>query len=235
MLIPWERIKMSIEDLPNIQGVYKINFPNGKIYIGISNQIKRRILDHARKDVSENPHLPISRAIKEYGISDVEILEENHGTREELREREKYWIKYYNATDSNIGYNVSLGGDGASEGWLNHQALLTEEQVRKIYELLLNSSYNIKEIAEQFNVAEEIISRINMGYHYVLPGYEYPLRKKRVEKYGVKNKRSRFYQREDLVEALRQELIEGIIPIKDLNQKYQVNQQVTTAINQGKF
>ena len=33
-------------------------------------------------------------------------------TYDELKEKEKYWIKQYNSTDRNIGYNLTEGGDG---------------------------------------------------------------------------------------------------------------------------
>lgn len=36
----------NLDNCPIVQGVYKINFPNGKSYIGISNNILRRIHEH---------------------------------------------------------------------------------------------------------------------------------------------------------------------------------------------
>ena len=50
METPWEsEINMNyiykIENCPNhVSGIYKINFPNGKCYIGLSNNIRRRTL-----------------------------------------------------------------------------------------------------------------------------------------------------------------------------------------------
>jgi hypothetical protein len=29
-----------------------------------------------------------------------------------LKEKEKYWIKFYNSMDQNVGYNLTAGGDG---------------------------------------------------------------------------------------------------------------------------
>jgi group I intron endonuclease len=31
---------------------------------------------------------------------------------DELKEKEKYWIKFYNSMDQNVGYNLTAGGDG---------------------------------------------------------------------------------------------------------------------------
>ena len=54
-------IKMQDISLKNVySGVYKINFPNGKIYIGISNNMYRRMLEH-NTDFRNN--LPIEHAI----------------------------------------------------------------------------------------------------------------------------------------------------------------------------
>ena len=57
---------------------------------------------------------PLYRALRKYGeINEFYILEEIPGNnRELLGEREKYWIEYYNTTDSEFGYNISEGGDG---------------------------------------------------------------------------------------------------------------------------
>jgi hypothetical protein len=85
--------------------VYKItNVVNGKIYIG-----KDTISD---KNYYGSGVL-IKRAIEKYGKENFkkEILEECNSNNE-LCEKEKYWINYYNSTDLNIGYNISKGGDG---------------------------------------------------------------------------------------------------------------------------
>ena len=58
-------IKMQNCSANNIySGVYKITFPNNKIYIGISNNIYRRMLEH-NSDFRNN--LPIENAIKKNG------------------------------------------------------------------------------------------------------------------------------------------------------------------------
>ena len=67
-------------------GIYKItNKINGKIYIGQSNDIKRRFLEHTYRD-----KLPIDIAIKKYGKENFsfEILEEC--PTEQLNEKETY-------------------------------------------------------------------------------------------------------------------------------------------------
>lgn len=60
----------------NTSGIYKITFDNNKIYIGRTNSLRRRMIEHVGKDVREHPELPISKAIKKHKIIDISILEE---------------------------------------------------------------------------------------------------------------------------------------------------------------
>jgi group I intron endonuclease len=85
--------------------IYKItNLLNGKIYIG--------------KDLFNNQEyfgsgILIKNAILKYGKDNFkrEILE-YVDSRENLNDREKYWIKELNAQNREIGYNIHNGGDG---------------------------------------------------------------------------------------------------------------------------
>ena len=89
-------------------GIYKItNLKNNKIYIGQSKDIQRRWNEHK---YDERHNSPIHNAIKKYGIDNFqfEVIEEC--SLQELNEREKYWIEYYDSY--NNGYNLTLGGDG---------------------------------------------------------------------------------------------------------------------------
>lgn len=122
-----------IKDLPvGMIGVYKINFPNGKIYIGISNDIKRRMSEHNNFSKAKTP---CDLAIKKYGkVTSIEILESfEQIERKDLEEKECYWIKYYDANNRNIGYNLTEGGDGSGRpNDENPVAIFTNEQVLDI-------------------------------------------------------------------------------------------------------
>lgn len=87
-------------------GIYKItNKTNGKAYIGASSQIEERW--HAHKYQRSTAMNPI---IREYGKTNFtfEILEEC--LIEELREKERYYIKTHNTKIPN-GYNLTDGGE----------------------------------------------------------------------------------------------------------------------------
>lgn len=58
-------MKILTKDLqPSMMGIYKINFPNNKIYIGKSIDIKRRIFEH---NCPSNNQTPCDKAINELG------------------------------------------------------------------------------------------------------------------------------------------------------------------------
>ena len=75
----------------------------------------------------------VDKAIKKYGkIEKVTIIE--RCLPEELNEKEKYWIKKYNSTDKNIGYNISSGGeyDGKIFCSRHYRQLLKYGKITKI-------------------------------------------------------------------------------------------------------
>lgn len=88
--------------------IYKTtNLINGKFYIG------KRIFDPDRFMRSKyyGSGKLLKLAIKKYGLDnfDREILEVIDNDM--LDDREKYWIKHYDSTNLEIGYNLIIGGN----------------------------------------------------------------------------------------------------------------------------
>jgi group I intron endonuclease len=103
--------------------IYKItNLINGKIYIG---QDK-----HNRPSYYGSGKI-INLAILKYGRDNFkkEIID-TAVSKEELNEKEIYWISFYNSRDKSIGYNLAAGG----EGFDRTGAVLTQCQKDKIRE-----------------------------------------------------------------------------------------------------
>lgn len=88
--------------------IYQLAFPNGKVYIGLTKNLKNRIESHIWHRSSKGR--PIFHAIKKYKDSfQVSVLEKNLSL-EEAEFLEKYYIKQCDSTDIKYGYNLSPGG-----------------------------------------------------------------------------------------------------------------------------
>lgn len=122
--------------------VYKItNNINNYIYIGITNNFKRRMREHKNnvENINYKYKSKLYNAMRKYGVENFssEIIEVVNN-REELEEREKYWISFYNSTDANIGYNITKGGTGgqthdvSGENNPMYGHKYTEEEKKKI-------------------------------------------------------------------------------------------------------
>ena len=157
------------------------NHINGKQYIG---QKKYDNSNKWKKYLGSG--IALKRAIEKYGESNFskEIIEECQ-TKEILDDREKYWINYYNAVDSDDFYNIASGGDGgntivgyseeqmeqykeykrklhkevAPKGELCAASKLTEKQVLKIIERLKKNDFNL-DIANDYKVSPGTIDDI---------------------------------------------------------------------------
>lgn len=92
-----------------MQGIYIIkNLINGKIYIGCSNNIKRRFMEHKSPKNVANRTTNLAKAFRKYGINNfsfdtLEIVP----NIEKLSTREMYWIALLNPE-----YNMNDGGEG---------------------------------------------------------------------------------------------------------------------------
>jgi len=103
--------------------IYKTtNLINGKIYIGQDSKNNYRYLGSGKL---------LKLAFEKYGKENFkkEILE-YCSTKEELDEKEKYWINLLKSTDSNVGYNITFGGQ---TGWMI--GMKHSEETKLIYSL----------------------------------------------------------------------------------------------------
>ena len=227
-----KHIKMqdcSVNDI--YAGIYKITFPNNKIYIGISNNIYRRMLEH-NTDFRNN--LPIELAIQKYGkITEFDILEEiDPINRELMRQREKFWISTFNSNKKEFGYNISEGGDGADIGSNNSQAKLTEEQFQQVYKDLIDNVLSLQQIADKYEMNLSSISRLNNGHTYFHTSINYPIRKDKPGVSGINSGNSKFSQED--VDNIVKLLIENKMTIQEIASLYNVYDSTIRNINNGK-
>lgn len=94
--------------------VYKItNTITNKIYIGITTQGSGTRFRHHVYEARSGEPSPIHKSMAKYGEDKFKLeIIDFADTSDELKEKEKYWIAFYNSTDSSIGYNLTKGGDG---------------------------------------------------------------------------------------------------------------------------
>ena len=110
-------------------GVYMIKcLINGKVYIGKSNDVKRRWREHKsrlKRNNHENEKLQYDW--NKYGEDNFKFkLIENYDNEEFGIELEKKYINKYKSYDLNFGYNMTLGK--GENGW----EILTEETKKKL-------------------------------------------------------------------------------------------------------
>lgn len=90
--------------------IYKAtNKINGKIYIGQTlHNLNNRIVEHVRgKDKTY-----FQNALGRYGIQSFDFsIIDIASCKNDLNEKEKYWIRFYNCKSPN-GYNLTDGGEG---------------------------------------------------------------------------------------------------------------------------
>lgn len=109
-------------------GVYKITSPSGKIYIGQSLNVARRMIEHKYNSKSKN--LKLYNSFREYGIKNhiVEIIFLSKD-KEEMNKMESFYIKKFDTVENGLNHIDILNNIGSFSGKKH-----TEENVLKIKE-----------------------------------------------------------------------------------------------------
>lgn len=139
--------------------IYKITCKDtNKIYIGKSeSSVETRWKEHCRAAFLPSHgdyNFPFHRAIRKYGIDNfiIETIDKTDNS-EILKEKEKYWINFYNSYYQ--GYNATLGGDGQSKYnyddivnyYLTHNNSMVETcKYFQIYDQVVYAALKSKEI-----------------------------------------------------------------------------------------
>ena len=145
--------------MPSNMVVYKItNIVDGKIYIGITKQC---VMARWYKHCSESKYgstTYLHNAIRKYDKSNfvIEIVEtiSNETDYDQLKEREIYWISYFNSDDRNIGYNLTTGGDGCFGRVLSED---TKNKIRDSHMGLKHSEETIEKFRNRDGVNKPVI------------------------------------------------------------------------------
>ena len=137
-------------------GIYMYeNKRSGKKYIGQSTNIDRRKREHL---CWPSPYSKFDMELRAIGEEAFNFYVIEECSAEQLDEREKYWISFYNSIQE--GYNLTPGGQ-SYRGEENPSARLKEDEVRQIIIMLEEHKLNNGEIAERFLVCRNTIDFIN--------------------------------------------------------------------------
>ena len=130
--------------------IYKISCnKTNNVYIGLTNiSIEHRWGAHiyaATTPTHLDYNFPIHRAMRKYGIENFQVEKLEEVDNEQLlKEREKYWISYYDSY--NHGYNATLGGDG--------QCKYNYDDIVNFY---LQNNYSILKTCQYFNIYDQVV------------------------------------------------------------------------------
>lgn len=142
-------------------GIYKYqNKKTGRIYVGRSINITKRKWEHLHQP---SPYSYFDQELSKIGEEefDFEVVEEC--SSEELREKEKYWIKYYNCCvleNRTGGYNLTHGGEEYRSDE-NPWAKLSIAQVEEIIRQLESTKISMEDLSKMYKVHRNTISDIN--------------------------------------------------------------------------
>lgn len=222
----------NIPDLPYACcGIYKIEYDNGKIYIGQAKNIRARAYGHNYKNKQV-----CDKALKKHSAK-IYILKKNVPIKD-LNTIEDYYIEQYDATNKNIGYNILKNGNVSNKKGVNSiNSAFTEETLPIVLDLIINhSEISLTDIAKKFNVSNACIYSINAGKTYFQEDLIYPLRKDKGRPSACKNNIQDYFQNENELISLKDDLKYrwDLTIEEDLKQKYNIPLRVLRDINNGR-
>lgn len=221
----------NIKELNYNSGIYKLNYDNGKIYIGQAIAFRDRANDHNSKNKQ-----PCDAALKKHNAI-MEILQDNVPI-EKLDEAEYYWIKFYNATNRDVGYNIlSCGNVSGKRGIENCNAIFnTQDKLNEVIDLLINHlEYSYVDIAKKYNVNSDIIYRISQGITYKQDNLKYPLRTYKERIFAQKNDVLDYFNSlEDLLSFKEDLKYRWDLSLEDdIPKKWNIPKYISRQINHG--
>lgn len=189
-------------------GIYLItNLKTNKVYVGQAVRLLERWGEHLRAGQPElyssknerDSNSYLHRSMNKYGINNFSFKILELCSREQLNEKEKYWIEKYQSNNNEKGYNLTNGGQDsfALKGENHSQAKLSQKDVNKIKYLLKENKKDYNEILILFpSITKSTLSMINTGKIWVDEKEEYPLRKADFGNKGCKNPRAKYTEEE---------------------------------------
>ena len=152
--------------------IYKIQFPNGKHYIGLTTtSLEQRKIQH-KQTAKRGDTKCLYNALRKYDMIDtLELIEiDTADTEEELCEKEIGYILIYNSYYMNgNGYNMTFGGEGTFGYVFTEEAREKQSEIKKKYhqenpEAGKEHSEKMKKYYEDNPEVREQMSKIKKQY-----------------------------------------------------------------------
>ena len=122
-----------IESKKHFGVIYMLrNNIDGKIYIGQTINLHSRLKDYKYKKLNRKSNLyHIIKIVNEYGFNNFDCsIIDTCTSKNEMNEKEVYWISTLKANDPNIGYNKKTGGVG---GTMNSESKYKMSESTKLF------------------------------------------------------------------------------------------------------
>ena len=143
-------------NITNVIYRFKNNI-NGKVYIGqTTKSVRKRVIQHM---TNSRPWVKTKKsyfanALNKYGFENFTFdVIERCNNQQELDNRERYWIAYYNSNNKKYGYNIDSGGNSGKK-----RKPLSEEHKQK---LLLANLGRKKSDQEKARISSAIKARFS--------------------------------------------------------------------------
>jgi hypothetical protein len=194
------------------------------VYVGQTTQLEVRHRQHIHYDPfnlnNREYDYPLSRGVRKYGENAYElIILEDNLKEEDLNEREKYWIKYYNTYWQ--GYNQTIGGSYPTK------PIYEDSIIETVIEMLKDESFSYSDILEKTGLSYTHIYNINIGARRKQKGIIYPIRSS-----NSKGTRGIKFSQEEVLQ-IHEELKNSSISINNLAKKFNCCAETISKINKG--
>lgn len=193
------------------------------VYVGQTVNLKTRRLKHEKYDPF-NPnckeyYYPLSRGIRKYGEDyyECKVLEEV--AQEDLDEREKYWIQYYNTYLDSTKYNLTPGGSPKQYKF----TYFSDSTIQLAIDLIKNTTIPFQEISDTTGISVVMLSEINHGTRRKQDNETYPLREL------TRNKKLTQAQINEVINLLKYDFRSNTLIAKQFN----VSPSIIQYINNG--
>jgi group I intron endonuclease len=211
--------------IDNVIYAYRKKSNNKIVYVGQTENLKERHKRHIQYDPFDislkEYNYPLSRGIRKYGEDEYElIILERNLLKEELNDKEKYWIAYYNTYYD--GYNQTTGGANPI------RPVFTEDKIDIVIEMLKDESYSYNDIMNKTGISMTHIYNINTGKRRKRDNLIYPIRSSNMK--GTKG--LRFSQEE--CKKIHEEILKNDKTFIEISKQFNCSSSTIMDINRGK-